>query len=487
MLMLSQTINGRWGGDFWLHSAVVRELALHPLHPSHPLFALTKPHIDFSPYSLVVALGSRILKISPVTALAVAGLLNLCLFLLALPLFVRVFTSRATASTTVLLLTLFLWGWHPWTYSGFFHLNVLGAVLPYPSTFATALSFVVIAMFSSYVASGRRVLLGGIFFLVAVVVVSHLIVAFFLCSVLVALCLGPQGRHRPGRTLAGAVVIVGALAVATAWPYYSLVSLVTENAGRYDSSHKALYESVPLRLFPLVLAVPLIYRRLRERPLDPLGTSICALVVLYVYGGLSGNYNFGRLISFAVLLADVAIAAFLSTLTPSIGRRLREGGMAPRIAAGFILVAAVVNMSHGFERSIPRRLLPAKYQRSKPYGSYASLFGGIPRRSVTLATLTAGSGIPAYGGKTVASSFPSPFIADDEARRRDVRRFFSDSATNAQRQDILRKYRVTYILVDRGDSTQHAPLAVVRSLGTVRRAIDGLTLIQVRQTAQRAV
>jgi len=46
-LMIGHTINGQWVGDFWEHSAVVRELITHPLSPKHPQLSVDAPHAFF--------------------------------------------------------------------------------------------------------------------------------------------------------------------------------------------------------------------------------------------------------------------------------------------------------------------------------------------------------------------------------------------------------------------------------------------------------
>ena len=83
------TRNQQWIGDFWEHSAVVRELATHILHPKHPQLLSDAPHAFYTPYTVMVALLARTLRLSAVTALSIMGLFNLLLFFLGLRLFVR--------------------------------------------------------------------------------------------------------------------------------------------------------------------------------------------------------------------------------------------------------------------------------------------------------------------------------------------------------------------------------------------------------------
>ena len=73
VLMVLQAINGQWGGDFWEHAAVVRELATHPFSPKHPILLLDAPHSFYSPYALGIALVSRTTGLDSVTTLSAGG------------------------------------------------------------------------------------------------------------------------------------------------------------------------------------------------------------------------------------------------------------------------------------------------------------------------------------------------------------------------------------------------------------------------------
>jgi hypothetical protein len=125
VLMVFQAINGQWGGDFGEHVAVVRELAAHPFSPKHPILLLDAPHEFYSPYTLGIALISRITRMDVVATLSLAGLANLILFLFSLRLFISSLfpENREATSFYALLFILCLWGKGPWRWSGFFNLE----------------------------------------------------------------------------------------------------------------------------------------------------------------------------------------------------------------------------------------------------------------------------------------------------------------------------------------------------------------------------
>ena len=55
-----------WVGDFLEHAAVNRELAEHPLSPSHPQIDLDVPHAFFSPYALFWSIVGRLSGLGPI-------------------------------------------------------------------------------------------------------------------------------------------------------------------------------------------------------------------------------------------------------------------------------------------------------------------------------------------------------------------------------------------------------------------------------------
>ena len=63
-----------WAGDFWEHSAVVRELSTNTLNPKHPLLFSEKDHPFFSPYLLLVSLFTKTFSINPICSLSIFGI-----------------------------------------------------------------------------------------------------------------------------------------------------------------------------------------------------------------------------------------------------------------------------------------------------------------------------------------------------------------------------------------------------------------------------
>src|ERR1700752_846947 len=82
--MLFHTMNAPWVDEFWEHAAVVRELAIRPFHPHHPLLLVDAPHAFFSPYALGLGVVTGATGAQPLTTPAIAGLVNLMIVITGL-------------------------------------------------------------------------------------------------------------------------------------------------------------------------------------------------------------------------------------------------------------------------------------------------------------------------------------------------------------------------------------------------------------------
>jgi alpha-1,6-mannosyltransferase len=474
-----QTRDGSWVGDFWEHSAVVRELARHLVHPEQPLLRLDEPHAFFSPYALALAAFARVTGLGAVTTLGAVGIVNLLLLLTALPRFVRIFTAEALAPFLTLLFTLFLWGVHPIVYSGFLHFDVLGLVLPYPSTFATAVSLWAVVVWAAHLEQPRRWRVAAVALAAAVVLLTHPVAAFFLVVLLAGLSAQRLGR---GAARVSALALVGAvmLAAAALWPYYPFFRLLGEESV-FDASNRALYLQMFVQVLPALVGVPFLLLRLRRSRVDPLVLTAVAVAVLYAVGDATSHWSLGRVLPYGVLVLDVVLADRISA---GLGRgRAAAAGAA---AAAVVLVALqvkVMAIEKPFVQALPRSVFPSltDVDRSESVGpAYARLFEGVARGSVTMATTRAGWEVPTYGGRVVAALHPQAFVGDLAQREQDVGTFFDPATGAAVRRRLLCRYGATYVLVQRDDGGV-APAALGGLAHEVRAA--GRYVLLVRRSA----
>ena len=82
------------------------------------------------------------------------------------------------------------------------------------------------------------------------------------------------------------------------------------------------------------------------------------------------------------------------------------------------------------------------------------------RTDVVLADPSSSFEVPAWGGKVVGWNGAVGFIPDIAQRRSDVAAFFDPATSEADRQAILGRYHVQWILFDRGSRGMTADLEV---------------------------
>jgi len=432
MLMAARTLTGVWLGDFWQHAAVVRELATNPLSPRHPQLLVGAPHAFSSPFSFAVALISRMMNLDPVTALALAGLVNFALFLVAFRWFIVSFFDNdgEASSFYALLFVLVLWGKDPWFWSAFFHISVLGFVLPYPSTFASACMFVSLGLYLSHLRSGGTAYYLLLIPVVSVIFLSHLPTAVVTCVVLTSFSLGFPGRFLVKNIMALFAAFALSFCLAAAWPYYSFIGLLTAHAPDFHGDSRMLYQQVLIRIFPALVGIPLLALRLRKNILDPLAVTFLGLTAVYCYGYLSHRWGYGRVISHMVMMLQITLAAFAARMES----RLRAGTVVALSYAGMLVIAVVF-------------MVNVRVYQGDDYRKYSFLSLYTEQYDLVLSDLETSSYLPAFGGKVIAQPFPVYFVPDYAERKRDLLLFFSQPATDEERMAIIKKYKPDYLLI----------------------------------------
>lgn len=73
-----------------------------------------------------------------------------------------------------------------------------------------------------------------------------------------------------------------------------------------------LYNQVLSRIFPSLIGIPLLIRRIRLNWRDPLGVMFFFLIFIYFYGYISHAYGYGRVIFYIVLILQIIFAAFIA-------------------------------------------------------------------------------------------------------------------------------------------------------------------------------
>lgn len=402
------------------------------------MYLADTPHAFYSPYLLSVAVVSRAVGLGPIAGLAAAGFVNLFLLLVSLKLFISSLVKEDAEKTSfyTLLFMLFLWGSPPWFWSGFLHIDVLGYVLPYPSTFSAALIFLAFAIYLRILGGARPAFFVPLFLLIPTVLLTHPTTALVLFAGLLAFTVGFRKAVTRNTLLLLAAAFAFSLLVALLYPYYSFTDLLMGKGRVFHGDAGDLYESVLPRTLPALIGIIPLLGRLRRDRRDPLVLFFVFLICIYLYGAISGSIGYGRVIFYIVLLLQLALAMRLS-------RAETEGraGFAVFLIAYLYLTAPQLPMQS--LRSVTQ-YLPG---RGSNYADLLFLASLTKQHDVVLSDPQTSLMVPALGGKVVAYDRPVYWM-DNRARIADAELFFSDKATAEDRLKIIREYRVGYILVD---------------------------------------
>ncbi len=431
---------GYFSSDFWEHAAVVRELSVRPFSPKHPLLSVDAPHAYVSPYLLAVGLGANATGASPTSALAVAGLVNMVLLVLALRRFLVHLPRGEAAAPYALLFIVFLWGKDAWMWSGFLHIGMLGYTAPYPSTFAAAAMFLCLSLLLDALDRGRALRFVGVVLLVALCVIAHPPTALVLFAGLAALFVA---RVR-NRFFTNGVLLVGALvagvAAAVAWPYFPVLGLLVAQPPEFHSWSGVFYQGVPARVWPAIVALPVLLWRLRANRRDPLVLLVASLTALYALGGITGKYGLGRVIAYIVVFIQIALAAALAAWESRLPAR--RAWLVPACSVTMMLALFAYNRP-----PLPRIL---RYDRPV-WPDVGRILAPVHPGDVVLADSRTSYVVPALsGGRVVAWRHPVYWVPDHAERRQAQDRFFA-AATNDERREVITRYHVRWILLNRGE------------------------------------
>lgn len=459
-------------GDFWEHAAAVHALITDTLSPSHPFFSIAAPHAFLSPYSLLVASYAALTRNSAISALETFGLVNFCLFAYAL---FAVLSSSWLKDTNAsnkghknscafysLILMLFLWGKNTWGYSGFLNFSLIADVLPYPSTFALGLSFLGLSL--GLTRSARFSLFSSLltYFLFFIVLLTHPLTSIFFATGLICQLCTVTAEQRRQKLLNG--VIFGPLAIcaATLWPYFSLVALISGAGVVYHPENRGMYVDVLSKIWPTLIALPLTAWAFKDKAGQSILLIILLLGCVYLYGGLTEKYSFGRVISIIIILLQILIAIGIA--------RFEQAALCqmPTLVTfiPLVLFTTLIYLSLPWLTTTTTRALTVanSLRLSRPistqqaYKDLIFLKTWVNDDSTVLSDLETSWIVPSIRGKVIGALHPQAFVADQRQRFDDVNLFFDKSATTTQQLMIAEKYQAQYLLLNKHTTTNYAEL-----------------------------
>jgi hypothetical protein len=442
-----------WGqtADLWETAAAVRAVAQNFAHPQNPLLDLpgsTSPR--FTPYTLfwgAVMSGSGL---SVLAVMALAGISNFLLFVTGLFRFVSRITRAGILPTYMLLIMLIVWGTGYGEANGY-QLRLFFETLPYVGIFAYGVTFHAVGYLRKFLDFQRPRDVAFYTLLMAIVFVTHPITAAFGFVAAVAMLMAERDWRK--LVLMQGVPLL-ALIAALMWPYFDYWKVLTRGSG--EAWFVApLFQNQVEALGSALVGIPIVvYYALKQRhPFVVYGLVLCLVVYFmsYVFQILIGS----RFLLFAVFFMHLAIAVYLYEHGMHRRRHL-EGWLSSH---GYLLIIVFVvfvpgmwNRAHELAKHVRRMYDPPAHFHAyvSPVRPSFFLKDQLAERNVVLADDSTAWVVPAItGAKIVSQQKGDPLItAEINVRRQSVQAFLYRPISTRERVAIIRRYRVTHILLD---------------------------------------
>jgi hypothetical protein len=457
LLLLQVTafsLQGIWVEDFWEHSAAVSEFIRHPFDPTHPQLDLAEAHTFLNPYAFVVALTALLLDIDAITALSIFGVINFCVFCIGLYAFTSSLCKeyKQILAFYSLLLILFLWGGQPWPYSGFFNYQIFLFNLPYPSTLVGGISLLTLGLTANKQTDFSLLQWISLILVTSLCLLTHPLTAQFLVIGLVAqaffACVNTISR-----LLKIALLCIGAVLLASLWPFYPFLELLRGAGTVYDISNGDMYFHFMERVWPFFILAPVIIWVLSSKQHRVLLFIFLATTLIYLFGYFTQKYSYGRIISYTLVIAQICCAIALIRLEIGL-KKISSNGL--HVYQTLLLLALVFLSTEWLQASANRLLTAANSVRlGRPvfnqvsFQEYAFLPQQIQPQATVFANIEASWLLPSFGAKVIAADHPLAFIKDAEQRRQDCLHFFLNDTSLAEREQLLKKYGANYLLLDK--------------------------------------
>ncbi len=468
---------GAWYHDFWEHSAVVNELSKHLMNPNNPIIKTTIPHAFFTPYSLLVAIFSKITNQNSIQSLEYFAFFNLLFFLLAFYLFCKNISGEyySLFAAFSLIFILFFWGKDPWIWSGFYHIWALPNMLSYPSTFAMSLSLLILSIVVKNQPQEKYLKNLIIILLNAIVFITHPPTGIFLYIGITSLNFSFNNYSVKQCIVKSSVLIIPSFLLCLLWPYFNIIDLLVGNNVDINRVNRALFSRVISINWPLLLIIPGLFIVKRNKIYYFFLIAIILMAMVFVGGYILNINGLSRLISNIMMFTQFLIAYLVVQL---IKERVTFGKIYLTAISIAFLISLFINFQ-SIKNSSYYRLLSKK--NIEYYSKYEFLRNLVQPDAIILSDENSNWIIPSFNGKVIASKHAICWIDDINERRDAVKSFFYEANPDILRQDIIQKYHPDFLLIDYSkvhfkDSTRQW----IKSIGYTLYYKDKLELILIK-------
>ncbi|MFF9043573.1 hypothetical protein [Streptomyces parvulus] len=469
LLLVLVVVRLPWIGDLGMHAATLQRLRHDLLHPGNPLVDADTPSPYYSPWTVPLGWLAGVTGFSVFTVLRIGAVVSLAVLATGVWRYARTLSSRPAVPPLALLALVLLWGTTEFSWSGFLGLHSLALTVAYPSVLALGLAFHLWAWLTR--AQGWGAWLGcGVLWAVILLVHQYSGIVASLGALAVVIGARHAGRRVWARVAGGLAL---GLVVLWVWPYYDIFALFGAGDGM-DEVHRSLYRDLWARYWLVLVGVAALVVRWRRDRRDVLVLFFVLGLLVFVAGGVSGHWSWGRVLPAAVIPAQLAVAVEVGEAGRRVVRWVWAGVLGVALVVGAWGQVGVLGYAVG--PGVLPGVIAEKYR--EPWEGYGWITRWVGYGDVVMAREFPSRLIPATGAYTVAPGYTDFFLDDEGERVGAVRRYFSvgvEGVSGSVRRGIEREYGVRWV-VDRGDGVG---VRGDEGLRVVRRGPGGWVLYEV--------
>lgn len=456
---------GEWDVDQYL--ACIRELSKGIIPPNNPITASNVPDIHYGPYLVVMGYVFALTEINPLILLYIAGLINLCLFIFFSFKFIREMLGERIAIFSVISM-LFIWG-PLGMYAGVYKIFAAYDFF-YPQGVAYTLLFASLYCLSKAKAD-KRYMIFSIILSVILFTTHPLTGIFYLVLIFLFLLADIYKTKTFNRSyhlfLIGLPIITFLLSLL--WPFYPVL-----DAFLGQSSHASLSAGGIMCPYTTLFSPIIVPEKYSGNLIYNLGYILTYKFNFHYtvphYPVIAGFACFGviglwRLLTkekkmfvplwfifcflWVALLCPFYWRFFLFSLIPlhiGFGVLLDKFFRTEKkkILKFFVVSVLVLSfLTTGFAEYAPTTFSP------KADLNYNFIINNTEEDSVIMSDIYTSWKIPALTGrKVIYGLHTSGFPNNDSERLNAINTFYSPNTSNKGRNEILKKYNVSYVVVN---------------------------------------
>lgn len=477
--------------DAWEHLSVLHALTENPWNPGNPTYALDIPSVRYSPYFVGLAFLCRVGHVDPYSALSAAAVLNTCLLILGIWRLLSSFDEAASAGAA-LFVVLTLYGSPP-GYANSLALSDLPLLAMNPSAFSLPVVLISWTLFRRIaIRGGGAVEFIAISLLLACAVLDHAMTGVFGLMGLFVLAFAGDRPARWNLTLVAAAVAAIAIGIALAWPWFSFLTALRSNRDRDYWFNPYILELMLTTWCAPAALCALFLIPLRERPIIRtclLGGTLSIVIGLFAWvikspalarfplaGVIYFQIGLGVFVHDAELLRPSRwpklLKQLVSTDSSAENRAILQVTVAIFLIYFLVPQLVLIAKEPYLGRKYVAKVTGRKEKIEYPRQAMGALLGPIGPRDVVLSDIQTSWRIPSTRGRVVAALHYELFVPEQAQRTTDLNNFFS-SDNEAEREAVIRKYGVAWIVLNRERIGDAEFASLLRKSAVVGSSDDG--------------